>query len=160
MIIKTTHEEIKSYWESRIYEGDIGCDWAEALTHCWRCGDTHKTNSLHRCHIIPAQVSGFDIPSNFVLLCRNCHAEAPSFDNDLSTIWNWIKRTHAETYDTYWFIRVLREFEIIFKCKPDLDKINFKKFLRKGKEICIHFGSGQRRISLASWAYTMKKSGA
>lgn len=30
--------ECVDYWSEKIYEGDIGVDWCNADTRCWRCG--------------------------------------------------------------------------------------------------------------------------
>jgi hypothetical protein len=53
---KTKRDDIVKYWKDKIYEGDMGCDWCDALNRCWRCGEYH--NNLDRCHIVPSQLEG------------------------------------------------------------------------------------------------------
>lgn len=48
--IKTTIKQAVDYWANIIDECDLSVDWAEADTHCWRCG---CQKNLQRCHIIP-----------------------------------------------------------------------------------------------------------
>ena len=157
--IKTTHKEIKEYWEDKIYEGDTGIDWDEGLVRCWRCGNKHNTKSLHRCHIIPNQKDGKDEPKNLVLLCSSCHEEAPSFYNDTKDIWIWIKQTSFSCYGGYDCHRVCLEFEALFGRKPKYSKFSRKKLdsIIK-KHVGIHFGN--RHVSYASFAFALKKSGA
>ena len=156
--IKTTHKEIKEYWEDKIYEGDTGIDWEEGLVRCWRCGNKNNTKSLHRCHIIPNQKDGKDEPKNFVLLCGSCHEEAPSFYNDTETMWIWIKQTSFSCYGEYDLYRVSLEFETLFGRKPN-SKFSRKKFDSiMEKHVGIHLGN--RHISYASFAFALKKSGA
>jgi HNH endonuclease len=104
--VNTPHSAIFDYWfEHGPYEGDMGCDWSDALTCCWRCGLDDRT--LERCHIIPHQApfNGPDTPSNLVLLCRQCHREAPCCD-DPGVIWAWIKRTHSTFAGSIWAERL------------------------------------------------------
>jgi HNH endonuclease len=103
--IQTTGEQIVAYWEEAgPTELDMGCDWADALNHCWRCG---LKGSLDRCHIVPAQppFNGPDAPSNLVLLCERCHKEAPNCD-DPSTMWEWIKKTRSTYAGSIWAERL------------------------------------------------------
>ena len=91
---KTTKKQIADYWSanSNICEAMLNFDWSDAYTHCWNCGDNKhigNTNRLQRCHIIPNSLGGKDIPSNYVLLCIDCHREAPNIKNSYS-MWKWI----------------------------------------------------------------------
>ena len=43
------HRQIIEHWETKVYEGDMGCDWSDAHNHCWRCGK--ETKSLERLRI-------------------------------------------------------------------------------------------------------------
>ncbi len=103
--IKTTAQQIVDYWEvNGPYEGDIGCDWADARNHCWRCG---IKGNLDRCHIIPHQepFNGPDTPGNLVLLCGRCHEEAPCCDDSIA-IWEWIKKTRSTYAGSIWADRL------------------------------------------------------
>ena len=158
MPIKTTHKEIVDYWSQYIYEGDMGTDWSEALNHCWRCGYEHKTKSLHRCHIIAKQFGGEDKASNLVLLCSICHGESPSFSDDPTVIWDWIRRDHAEFYNVRNFSLALSEFERLFGHKPDMENFSLHRFIKiLNEKVGLHLGAGQRPISIASYAYAIKK---
>ena len=158
--VTTNHEDIVDYWSSRIYEGDMGCDWDEALNRCWRCGTHHNTKSLNRCHIIPALLGGKDTPSNLILLCGPCHAESPSVASDDISIWHWIKNTSSNEYDTFWPLRSLELFERIFNRKPNVtnfDANKYKNYL--DRHAGIHLGHGVKSISLATTCYALKASG-
>ncbi|MCI9087443.1 MAG: HNH endonuclease [Clostridia bacterium] len=108
--IKTTKEEIIDYWIQLEDECDLNFDWAEADTICWRCGYERR---LHRCHIIPDSLGGKDEPSNFVLLCADCHEQAPNVESS-SFMWDWIKSYHAPFYNTFWDNQALKEYERIY----------------------------------------------
>ena len=46
---------------------------------CWK-GATEGLG-LERAHVIPYSLGGSDEPSNFVMLCAECHADAPNVNN-------------------------------------------------------------------------------
>lgn len=83
--IKTTKREIIEYYLNNIpiNEIDLNFDWSEADQVCWNCGDYSNTE---RCHIIPNSLDGDDIPKNYVLLCNECHIDAPNTNNS-NIIW-------------------------------------------------------------------------
>ena len=60
--IETKIKDIVSYWAVRINECGLSVDWAEADSHCWRCG---CEKNLERCHITSR--GGEDQPGNLVL---------------------------------------------------------------------------------------------
>ena len=104
--IKTTHKQILEYHYEHTNECGLGCDADEWHHRCWRCG---YVRSLERCHIIPNSLGGPDEPSNYVLLCNDCHLENPNV-KDSNEMWNWIRRTSVSTYDTFWELRnILKE---------------------------------------------------
>ena len=109
--IKTTIKQAVEYWSNLIDECDLSVDWAEADTHCWRCG---CEKNLQRCHIIPHALGGADSPENIVLLCGRCHAEGPNV-RDTSIMWDWIKAYKVPFYETFWIIQGQREYEFIYK---------------------------------------------
>jgi hypothetical protein len=112
--VETSVAEIVEYWSCHQSECGLSVDWAEAALLCWRCA--HK-RQLQRCHIVPRALGGSEEPCNLVLLCRQCHAEAPNVA-DPDFMWTWL-RAHAEPfYGTYWQSRGFREYEFIFKRKP------------------------------------------
>lgn len=108
--IKTTIEEAVDYWSQRVDECELSVDWAEAHTHCWRCGcEKH----LERCHIVPDSLGGEDCPSNIVLLCKQCHGEGPNV-TDPEIMWDWIKAYSVPFYNTFWSLRGLKEYQFIY----------------------------------------------
>jgi len=108
--IKTTRREIVEYWFSRVYEGDLSVDAAEAHERCWRCG---CKKALERCHIVPDSLGGKDEPENLVLLYKRCHADDPNV-SDPEVMWDWIKAYKVPFYDTFWGIMGMREYEFIY----------------------------------------------
>jgi Zn finger protein HypA/HybF involved in hydrogenase expression len=116
---KTTIKQITDYWieNNNINEEFLNFDWSEAHTHCWNCGDnkhrsSKKKSELERCHIIPHSLGGSDLPENYVLLCKECHKEAPNINNS-DDMWNWIKSNHTSfsCYGTYRINQALLMFE-------------------------------------------------
>lgn len=108
--IKTKVKDIINYWIQYKDECDLNFDWSEADKICWRCGYERK---LYRCHIIPDSLGGKDEPSNLVLLCSQCHEEAPNVE-DSQFMWDWIKSLHTPFYNTSFKIRALEEYEKIY----------------------------------------------
>lgn len=108
--IKTPLSEIIAYWEKRVDECDLSVDWAEAESHCWRCG---YERNLERCHIVPDSLGGKDEPSNLVLLCKRCHAEGPNV-TDPEIMWDWIRAYGVPFYGTFWPIRGMKEYQFIY----------------------------------------------
>lgn len=145
--IKTSISEIVSYWEERIDESDLSIDFSEAHERCWRCG---YKSTLQRCHIIPDSLEGEHSPCNLVLLCRRCHIEAPNINNK-EFFWDWLKAQKSPLYDTYWSIRGIKEYELIYKVnlqevfkRLNVDEYDFKNFLsQQQKFVAIHFGEGR-----------------
>lgn len=97
--MKTKHLDIINYWsESEDYANgdevgmaidhlDIGKDGGR----CWRCA---TTKHIQQCHIVGKSQGGSDEPSNLVLLCKDCHDDAPMTKNATAeSIFNWIKRS-------------------------------------------------------------------
>lgn len=102
----TPISKIVEYWASRIDESDISVDWSEAEEYCWNCGSPKE---LTRCHIVARSIGGQDTPSNFVVLCRRCHEEAPNV-SDPRVMWDWLTAHSACYYDSYWITEGCREY--------------------------------------------------
>lgn len=109
--IHTTAKEIVSYWRMTKPDGCITVNWSEAETHCWRCGTECK---LQRCHIIPDSLGGIDEPSNFVLLCSQCHADGPNVA-DSEIMWEWLEAYKMPTLDMFWDYKGHLEYEFIYR---------------------------------------------
>ena len=103
--IKTTKKQIIEWGMNNIYEGDFPVDNADMDTRCWRCGYKRDTE---RCHVIPHSLGGEDTPSNYRLLCPECHVEGPNV-NDPDAMDKWIRSTGVGTYDTFWKIREISD---------------------------------------------------
>ncbi|MFD2755637.1 HNH endonuclease [Comamonas terrae] len=150
-----TIEEIVAYWTNRRSEVGMAVDWTEAHLLCWRCA--HKRN-LQRCHIVPRSLGGSDQPENLVLLCKQCHTEAPNVA-DSEFMWTWLKAHAVPYYGSYWQLRGLQEYEFVFGTKPfkDLDSLpDFEDQLKAmAKELSgttsTHWGQGKLNPSTVAW---------
>lgn len=142
-----------AYWEDRIYEGDIGCDWDEADIRCWRCG---YLRSCQKCHIVAKSLGGSDEVSNLIPLCADCHDEMPNVV-DPSEVWKWIAADHGELHDTYWTNRAIRQAGL---SNEDFVRFKATKLPTIMKEVSHHFGQlhGRARLSVATLAWAIKKA--
>lgn len=154
-----TPQEIVNYWTSHQSECDLSVDWAEAEKRCWRCSEKRK---LQRCHIIPRTLGGGESPSNLILLCGQCHSEAPNV-NDSEFMWTWLRAHAAPFYGTYWQERGVREYEFIFGEKP-FEGLQYSKemishiedaFTKLRKQTSTHWGQG--KINPATWAWAIRQ---
>lgn len=107
---KTPISEIVDYWAPRIDECDLSVDWSEAEEYCWNCGSPKE---LTRCHIVPHSLGGADKPSNYVLLCRACHEEAPNVA-DPRIMWDWLAAHKSSFYRTYWVTEGQKEYQLMY----------------------------------------------
>jgi hypothetical protein len=148
-------DEVVDYWARHRSESGMSVDWAEAHFLCWRCA--HK-RQLQRCHIVPKSLGGPDAPENLVLLCRQCHAEAPNVA-DSEFMWTWLKAHAVPFYGTYWHVRGFREYEVVFGRKPfeglsslsDLDA-RLKTAARKlSGRTSTHWGQGKLNPATVAW---------
>lgn len=117
---KTPISEIVDYWAPRIDECDLSVDWSEAEEYCWNCG---SPKDLTRCHIVARSLGGQDIPSNYVVLCRKCHEEAPNVE-DPRIMWDWLIAHKASFYKTHFVVEGRREYAFIYKRTVD-EEIRF-----------------------------------
>lgn len=157
-----THREIVDYWSQRQGECGLSVDWAEAEELCWRCAHGRM---LQRCHIVPRSLKGPDEPSNLVLLCAQCHAEAPNVE-DPNFMWEWLRAHAVPFYGTYWYERGFREYEFIFGKKPfagyeESDSLMpkleaaMKKYIRKTS---THWGQGKANPATVAWVIRQVES--
>ena len=109
--IRTKNEDIIGYWSKIIDESDIAVDWCDADIRCWRCA--RKKETLERCHIIPESRGGSGDANNLILLCKECHQESPDV-MESKFIWDWIKNTKAEFYDTWDHHKAFLEYEKVY----------------------------------------------
>lgn len=152
--MKTTHREIVDYWARNMDECGLSVDWDEAEKLCWRCAQGRQ---LQRCHIVPASLGGSEEPSNLVLLCAQCHAEAPNVD-DANFMWTWLRVHAVPFYGLYWQERGFREYEFIFGKKP-FDGLNLQEIMpalqdamgRYMRETSTHWGQGKLNPSTIAW---------
>lgn len=151
----TTHREIAEYWSKHQDECDLSVDWVEAEELCWRCA---QGRMLQRCHIIPRALGGSEDPCNLVLLCGQCHTEAPNVA-DPEFMWTWLRAHATSLYGTYWYNRGLREYEFIYGVKPlvgigDPEKLlprlhaAVEKYI---KQTSTHWGQGKINPATIAW---------
>jgi hypothetical protein len=148
--------EIVAYWSDRENECDLSVDWAEARERCWRCGYKRK---LERCHIVPRSLGGPDGAENLVLLCFQCHREAPNV-TDRSFMWLWLRKHKAPFYDTYWTNRGIEEFEKLYKRKPfsscshEISNERISELMREYmRKTSHHFGEEILNPSTVAWIF-------
>jgi 5-methylcytosine-specific restriction endonuclease McrA len=142
-----------AYWESRVYEGDIGCDWDEADVRCWRCG---YLRACQKCHIVPRSLGGGDEVDNILPLCADCHDEMPNVA-DSTEVWKWIAADHGELHDTYWTCRAIKHSGLTL---GEIACFDAEKLTRIMGEVSHHFGQlhGRARLSVATLAWAIKRS--
>ena len=77
-------------------------DWGEAS--CMACGywaeswdvpsdpmqSWNRAKGLQRCHVVPAALGGASTPDNLVLMCADCHRDAPD-TSDAAHLFEWMK---------------------------------------------------------------------
>jgi hypothetical protein len=140
------HRDVVDYWSAREDECGLGVDWADACNRCWRCGREAK---LELCHIVPDSRGGLREPSNLVLLCKRCHREAPNV-SDPQYMWMWLRATCVPFYDTFWLMRAVDQYVVIFGKTPfegmDGAAVSVEEmkslFCQMLREAVVHFGEG------------------
>lgn len=158
--IETTIPEIIDYWIKFEDECELNFDWSEANIVCWRCGCKRK---LYRCHIIPDSLGGKDEPSNFVLLCADCHEEAPNVESS-TFMWDWIKSFRNPFYDTFWQNQAMQEYERIYH-KSFLEELEERNILSNHSALAFwnlktgktsyHFGHPYENVSTITGKYKL-----
>jgi hypothetical protein len=151
--VKQWIKDAIAYWEPRVYEGDIGCDWDEADVRCWRCG---YLRSCQKCHIVPQSLGGSDESRNLIPLCADCHDEMPNTD-DAAEVWKWIAEDHGELHDTYWTNRAIK----LAKLSPEqIAAFDASKLASLMQRCSFHFGQlhGRARLSPATLAWVIKEA--
>lgn len=147
--------DIVDYWSRRQDECGLSVDWSEAHKRCWCCAGVRR---LQRCHITPRSLRGSDDASNRVLLCAECHAEAPNVA-DPEFMWVWLRARAVPFYGTYWLERGFREYEFIFRMKPfeGLPVTEaMMSALRSALRPCFaqtsaHWGQGRLNAATVAW---------
>lgn len=128
--IKTKKSEIVDYWQNSPDYG-VGCEDSEWLGleqedlakdggRCWRCA---TTKNVQRCHIVAHSHGGSDCPSNYALLCRTCHDDAPMVSNASSIdIFAWIGNSRKALFE---YLRATTQFGF-------MDNLAFKSYAEVG----------------------------
>jgi len=142
-----------AYWQTRVYEGDIGCDWDEADVRCWRCGYLRK---CQKCHIVAKSLGGSDEVDNLIPLCCECHDEMPNV-LDKEEVWRWIERDHGSLHDTFWACKAMADSGLSHE---DFKRFDSKVFEDAMKKTSKHFGqkSGGARTSVATLVWALKEA--
>lgn len=153
--MQATRAEITDYWSRHQDECRLSVDWADGKVRCWRCAHRRR---LHRCHVVPRALGGSDEASNLVLLCAQCHAEAPNVA-DASFMWVWLRAHRVPFYGTYWQERGWREYEFIYGRKPFIGIEESESLLARFgvalrtslKHTSTHWGQGQPNPATIAW---------
>jgi hypothetical protein len=149
------HAAIADYWSRHEDQCGLSVDWADAEKLCWRCAGKRK---LQRSHIVSRELGGSEHASNLVLLCAQCHAEAPNVA-DPSFMWTWLRAHASSFYGEYWYDRGFREYEFIYGVKPfaevqdasallPLLHTAIRKYVR---QTTIHWGQGKPNPATVAW---------
>ena len=167
--IKTSKEEIVSYWMKHQGESGLSVDWKDAKQRCWRCG---CKRNLEKCHIVPHVLGGKDEPENLVLLCKRCHAEGPNV-LDAEIMWDWIRAYGVTFYNSFWKIEGLKEYKFIYKhsfestiiyimehAEVKKDKCEIINFIKKEmkdveSKLSKHFGQSYLNTATIAGEYGM-----
>lgn len=98
-----SHAKILAYWFDIKHESVVGWESFDNIAECslghafcWACGvKKSKIASLDKCHILPYALGGSNEPSNFFLMCGDCHDLSP--DSAFPDIFfRWVR--HREAY--------------------------------------------------------------
>ena len=151
----TKRAEIVDFWSRRQDECGLSVDWTEAHKLCWRCAQRRK---LQCCHIVPDVLGGSDEPCNLVLLCAQCHAEAPNVA-DPAFMWPWLRAHAVAFYGTYWYTRGIHEYEFIYGEKPFVGVQDAASLLPRVcvavhkyvKQTSRHWGQGMPNPATIAW---------
>lgn len=90
-----SHYLIRKYWEDRT-EFRKAFVWEHGGPYCFACVAPNQLIKIERAHIIARADGGEFWPGNFVLLCKDCHREAPMI-TDRALFIEWI-----EKHETFW----------------------------------------------------------
>jgi 5-methylcytosine-specific restriction endonuclease McrA len=112
--MEVEHRDVVDYWSAREDDCGLGATWADADRLCWRCGRKAK---LQQCHIVPKARGGACEPSNLVLLCNQCHREAPNV-SDPRYMWIWLRATSDAFYEVFCFRRAMDQYVAMFGKAP------------------------------------------
>ncbi len=101
-------------------------------------------------------------PSNLVLLCAQCHAEAPNVA-DPEFMWVWLRAHAVPLYGTYWQERGIREYKLIYGEDPFVglspsDEL-MKAVLLIVRDLVPRTSShwSQGKLNPATWAWVMRQ---
>ena len=178
------HSEIAEYWSTQYPTFPPAVDIGEPACFCcgyfmsswdydpenkkrdtWqKCWNATKSK-LDRAHIIPHSLGGSNDVSNYVLLCKKCHASAPNV-KDREYFLAWVSSTPNKVQN----IRLENAIEILFERFPRVKKLyetNFNPMVHvdnfwerltkeKVKETSYHFdgaGAGADSSADCGWAY-------
>ena len=151
------HQWVKAavqFWSETVQEFDIGVDWSDAETRCWRCG---AERSLQKCHIVARQFGGGDSVDNIVPLCAECHDEAPDV-TDAGEMWRWIRGTRpAYGYGTLKYERAANIARMRGVDFSRFDKDKFDRLMQQSVGLhLMQSGAGCRiKATSIAWAIEM-----
>lgn len=143
--VQTPKSKIAEYWlataegRARLPVNETSIDWGEP--NCFACGwwatradeapelwSVWNRAALDRCHLVPAALGGEDEPENLVLLCIQCHQDAPDVA-DPTYMLRWIERRES------WINRGMR---LLQKAFEDADLANVAETRQLAQERVVH----------------------
>lgn len=151
--IRTTKSQIVRYWrDNNLVKGFNLLHASNPDKHCWNCG--WKTNHLQRCHIVPHMLGGEDTPSNYVLLCNQCHNEAPDVKNP-SYMWQWIVSNNHIPKEHYNMYRAANQLEITEGITLEEIHNSFGSLEEFKNELFELIGFQQGRITVSTYYFAL-----
>ncbi len=129
-MVMPTRAKIVRYWAGN---GSVGViDIGEPA--CFACNALQKDwgDGLERAHIVPKALGGSYAPSNLLMLCLKCHADAPDC-TDPEFILDWVRRRPKCWSRLRWgpthLSAELRGMGHPIESIPEIDRADFDKFL-------------------------------
>ena len=67
----------------------------------WTSWEKASKKGLEKAHVVPYALDGSNEPSNFVLLCKQCHRLAPNVGTP-QAMFDWMSRSPKSFFSTHW----------------------------------------------------------
>lgn len=126
----------------------IELDFRDGVEHnkdhafCFACYRHYSSwNKLDRAHIIPQMLGGLNKPSNFVMLCKECHLDNPNTKNE-DSYFNWLGNVQGYEYKKIQQIRkAMKVFNITEDVLSSIENLDMEKLIQDSMdEAGIHQG--------------------
>ena len=162
------HKSIMQYWKSREaserldqyrFDHRLELEFVDMLKKddcffCFGCYEQEESwRSFDRAHIVPAMLGGSNHPSNFVMLCSECHYDNPNTVHE-EIYFKWldgVEFCYSKKYRR--LLKALKLFEVSFE---SIDRIYDEKgedfFLEMACNVVEECGIHSGTINYSSFA--------